>query len=240
MLNERSGVDAGTALCSRSGRQHSPRALDHSTTHDFIASKRLIMGATTWNYFTPYDDDAGAALQRLREQVFREGRYERFTLPPEELESFQEKPGVVDPSAPLEKQMQMQEGETFLQWAARIQKFADGIGGGTPKTEPDYSKKPETIDELLEEQGESGTHSILDIQRVSDEPDFGAVSPMPTERLREIFGTDKPTRKMVESKQGDYELVEDPLVSERWQGVYFTVYRDSRPDELFFMGTSGD
>src|SRR3974390_2938381 len=114
------------------------------------------MGATTWDYFTPYDKNAGAALQRLREQVFREGRYERFTLPPADLEAFREKPGTVDPSAPLEQQMQMQEGETFFQWAARLQNMANKMGGVPPKPEPDYARTPETIDELLEEQGESG------------------------------------------------------------------------------------
>jgi len=136
--------------------------------------------------------------------------------------------------------MQMQEGETLFQWIARIQEFADKIGGEPRKPEPDYSRKPTTIDELLEEQGESGTHSILDIHRVSDELDFGAVSPMPSNELEALFGTDKPTRKMVEDKLGDNDLVEHPLVSERWQGVYFTVYRDGRPDQLFFIGTSGD
>jgi len=198
------------------------------------------MGATTWNYFAPYDDDAEAALQMLRQQVFQEGRYERFAASPEDLESFQEKPGALDSSAPLEKQMQMQEGETFFQWVARIQRFADRLGGVTPRVVPDYSKKPQTIEELLAEQGESGTHSILDIDRVSTGPEFGACTLMPTERLREIFGTDKPTRNMVENKLGNHELVEDPLVSQRWQGVYFIVYRDEERDEIFFMGTSGD
>jgi hypothetical protein len=198
------------------------------------------MGATTWDYFTPYDADAGAALQRLREQVFREGSYERVTLSPEELESVKPKPVVVDPAVPLEQQMRRQEGETFFQWVARIQQMSEIISGKTPKPEPDYSKKPETIDELLEEQGESGTHSVLDIRQVADEPEFGAVSPMPPEELVKLFGTDKPTRKMVEDKAGDYDLVEHPLVSERWQGVYFTVYRDGKPNEFYFIGTSGD
>ncbi|HTB85545.1 MAG TPA: hypothetical protein VK742_17995 [Candidatus Sulfotelmatobacter sp.] len=202
------------------------------------------MGATTWDYFVPYDDDVGGALQRLRELVFREGRYERFTCSADELKPFQEVPGIVDQTAPLEKQVQKQEGESILQWGVRIQKLLDQFGGESPKAEPDYSKTPKTIDELLEEQGESGTHSILDIQRISPVPEFGAVSPMPAERLSEIFGTDKPTRKMVESKLGDcreaHDLVENPLVTERWQGVYFILYRDGKPAELFFMGTSGD
>ena len=45
---------------------------------------------------------------------------------------------------------------------------------------------------------------------------------------------------MIEEKAGDYNLVEHPLVAERWQGIYFSIYRNGRPDELFFMGTSGD
>ena len=143
------------------------------------------MGASTWDYFTDYEDDAGAALQKLREKVFREGQYE---------------------------------------W----------------KPKPDSSMNPRTIDDLCEERGESGTHSILDIQGVSPEPEFGAVCPMPVVRLQELFDTDQPTRKMLEEKQGDEELIEDPVVSERWQGIYFTVYRDGRPNEIYFIGTSGD
>jgi len=170
----------------------------------------------------------------------RRDTMKRFTASPEDLESFQEKPGGLDPSSPLEKQMQMQEGETFIQWVVRMQRFADRLGGETPTAVPDYSKKPETIEELLAEQGESGTHSILDIERISTGPEFGVCALMPAERLREIFGTDKPTRKMVENKLGNHELVEDPLVSQRWHGVYFIVYREGKPDELFFMGTSGD
>jgi len=198
------------------------------------------MGSTTWDYFVPYDEDADAALQRLREQVFRKGHYQRFTLSADDLEFFQEKPGMVDPAAPAEKQMEKQEGETMLQWAMRVQRFLNGTASGA---DAEASDKPDTIDELLEEQGESGTHSILDIQRVSEEPEFGAVSPMPSEELEKLFGTAMPSRKMVEDKLSStdaHDLVEHPLVSERWQGVYFTIYRAGRPDELFFMGTSGD
>jgi hypothetical protein len=85
------------------------------------------MGATTWNYFTPYEDDVGAALRRLREQVFRDGRYERFTFSPEDLGSFQTKPGVVDAGAPLEQQMRRQEGEALLHWVARMQKLVSDL-----------------------------------------------------------------------------------------------------------------
>jgi len=217
--------------------------LDESAASDeYVNARKLTMGSTTWDYFTRYDADAGAALRRLRRQVFRKGRYERFVPSQEDLEVFHGKPRRIDPSVPPEERariQQVQQEDGMIQLAARIQNILGEWGGETDPV-PDYSKKPRTIKALLKEQGESGTHSILDIERVAAQPQSGAVTPMPAERLRKIFGTDKPTRKMVDSKRGAYELVEDPFVSERWQGVYFTVYRDGKPDELFFIGTSGD
>ena len=46
--------------------------------------------------------------------------------------------------------------------------------------------QPRTIAEVLEQSGEEGTHSILDIERVSVEPDFGTVSPL-QERARRML-----------------------------------------------------
>jgi hypothetical protein len=181
------------------------------------------MGATTWNYFTPYDK-VDAALQRLLQDVFKEGKYGSGILAPDDMRAMFEQVLALSPNPALARQ-QMEEA------MARIEQLRDAI-----PPQP----RAETIDELLEQRAESGTHSILDIQRISPTPDFGAVSPLPVEEIQALFGTDKPTRKMVEDKLGDYDLVEHPLVSERWHGIYFTIYRDCRPDELFFMGTSGD
>jgi hypothetical protein len=100
---------------------------------------------------------------------------------------------------------------------------------------------PGTIEELLEQESESGTNSILDITHVSAEPEFAAVSPMPPEMLRQIFGSEQPTHEMVEAKRGLPELSDDnPLAYEGWQGAYFTVYRNGTPDEIYFVGSSGD
>jgi hypothetical protein len=214
-----------------------------AASHNFKINQNLIMGATTWDYFATYDDDVSSALERLRQQTFRIGNYERFVPTSDELEravAFTEQ--IESETFDPEKSVHPKPGEPMLEWAMRIQQQMNKLAGTPPKQSQrkEQANKPATIDELLEEQGESGTHSILDIQRVSDTPEFGAVSPMPAERLLKIFGTDKPTRKMVESKLGDVDLMEDPLVSERWHGVYFTVYRNDKPDEIFFIGTSGD
>ena len=184
------------------------------------------MGATGWYYFAPFEDDAERVLQRLREQVFRDGQYERRVEYPEpdwdELEAR-------DREAPEERR-----NREKAEW---LKLFA---GRPEPLPEEDRRPPPPTIDALLDESGESGTHSILDIRHVSSRPEFLAVSPMPADRLRAIFGTDTPTRRKVESKIGDPDLIEDPLVRERWQGVYFTVYQAGKPHEICFLGTSGD
>jgi hypothetical protein len=170
--------------------------------HDItsIQTKRLKMGGRYWNYFVPYAEDAGAALQKLRAETFRSGQYtdSRTVLSPQELEE--------DPEL-----------------AEEVQRL----------------KKPHTIEELLEQEQESGTNSIVDITHVSETREFCAVTPMPAQDLQDLFGTDKPTHEMVESKRY-LELAEHRLTCEKWMGAYFTVYRDGKPDEIFFAGVSGD
>jgi len=98
--------------------------------------------------------------------------------------------------------------------------------------------EPRSLEELLKSQGESGTHSILDVVRVSPVPEFGAVSPLPVSRLVAIFGSDKPTRPQVENKHEEGAL--DDYTNNRWQGIYIVVYREGSPHEIFFAGCSGD
>jgi hypothetical protein len=180
------------------------------------------MGATTWNYFVAYEADTEAALKRLREKVFKGGEYESGVVSPDQIRAAYEQ--VI--------------GQDSNPNMARLQ--IDQVMEQLRPLMPPERPKAKSIEELIEQRAENGTHSILDIQQISDTSGFAAVGPMPSEELVKLFGTDKPTRTMVEDKLGDYDLVEHPLISERWQGIYFVVYRDGKPDELFFMGTSGD
>jgi hypothetical protein len=43
------------------------------------------MGASAWAYFTPYEDDAETALQKLRARVFEQGEYLRRDWKPRDL-----------------------------------------------------------------------------------------------------------------------------------------------------------
>lgn len=91
-----------------------------------------------------------------------------------------------------------------------------------------------TIEEAVENMDADGTGSILDIERVGDTPDFCTVAPLPKDELVRLFGTDKPTRAMIERNTDFYEDIE------RGHGVYILAYKDGKPSEIFFGGYSFD
>jgi hypothetical protein len=92
-----------------------------------------------------------------------------------------------------------------------------------------------TIEEVMNNMGADGTGSILDITTVADEPNYFAVAPLSREQMVELFGTDRPTRQMIERNHGElYELMD------RGQGVYVISYEGDKPSEIFFGGYSFD
>ena len=98
-----------------------------------------------------------------------------------------------------------------------------------------YSEEnPTTIEEAREIADADGTGSILDIDGVGDEPDFGVVVPLSAENLVELYGTAQPTHEMIEANLDFYEDVE------RGQGIYIVVYKGGKPAEIFFAGYSYD
>ncbi len=95
----------------------------------------------------------------------------------------------------------------------------------------------DTIDEALLDADADGTRSILDLDHLSEEPEFGAVCPMPDEMVEELFGTTQPTREQF--TQTD-DFWENEIFEERGQGVYVILYKNGRPDEIVFAGYSCD
>jgi hypothetical protein len=180
------------------------------------------VGASGWQYFTPYREDVAVALEELRQKVFREKSYGdpvlktdfleqlKANLSPEELKAFEAQ---------------------FAQHAELLQGMQEQLEGMQGQ-----QADAETIDELLEMCAESGTHSILDImQGLSDGPEFGTAFPMPDDVKRGLYGTATPTHDQVEAKMHERA---DEL--ERWSCWYVIVYKDGRPDEIYFEGCSGD
>jgi hypothetical protein len=91
-----------------------------------------------------------------------------------------------------------------------------------------------SIEDAIEAADADGTRSILDMERVADDPDDGAITPLSEEHLVDLFGSTTPTREMIESNEDLFEAID------RGQGVYIVAYRDGQPSEIFFAGYSFD
>jgi hypothetical protein len=110
---------------------------------------------------------------------------------------------------------------------------------------------PSSIEEARRASDASGTRSILDMVGVAEsprppgftledafesgiDPGLGLVAPLAPEQLVELFGTERPTRAMIEVSGGYYELIDRGL------GIYIVAYDGDTPSELFFAGYSFD
>jgi len=208
------------------------------------------MGATSWHYFTRYQRDPEAALQRLRSEVFARGDY---LDPSGSLETyvrkFYEQAGFGADSAEcqaaveevLRDQRYLETGaEEDLRGASRGKRSSLRrarafmmLVGQTPRRP--RRRGPRTIDELLERAAECGTHSILDIARTAERRGYGVAAPLTDRELRRVFRTPEPTREQVEER---WDEIAEKL--DRWQACYFVAYQDGQPREYAFVGCSGD
>jgi hypothetical protein len=105
----------------------------------------------------------------------------------------------------------------------------------------------------------SGTSSILDVRYLISEAEYqtlpapawippsfgafrfayGAVIALSSEELIGVYGTERPTRALVEASL--VASVNDGILSccpRSWEGHYHVVYKDDIPNELFFFGRS--
>ena len=104
-----------------------------------------------------------------------------------------------------------------------------------------------SIQTVLDDMTEDGTGSILDLQRISLEPEMFAASPVGDGDLLAVFGTLEPSRAQVEGA-----LVyrpDRPMVNngrdirsdiDRGEGRYIVVYEAGKAREIFFLGYSFD
>lgn len=137
-----------------------------------------VMGASQWHARVPYQDDIGAALQQARQNAY------------DQQDFYQVAPG--------EKARSMSEPE-YVAWGIEQLKavFPDDDSWEPAGEEcRDEWRAAQVVvtgpDSLLESQPFSGTHSVIDMTHVADEPDYHAVAPAPAESLQELFGTTQP------------------------------------------------
>ena len=132
------------------------------------------MGGWPYQYVVPFQDDAQAALDALRANVFARGDY---------------------------------------------------YGANA---------RPRSIEEAVARSGESGTRSILDIERVSTVPALRRAAPLTAVEVERYFGGAQPSVAMVEECD---DLWED---LERGQARYVVAYEAGAPTSLVFLGYSFD
>lgn len=169
------------------------------------------MGASSWAYRTPYQQDIQKALQELRQVVFQQGAYYTESAFINSIDEEEVAKGLSPDYA-----------ETFRSAMKNL------------RAKPEIPA-PQTIEELIEMNAESGTHSILDIDEISENPEFGKAAPLTAQQLSEIFGTTQPTWDMIQSNMDGIQGLR-----QRWMGTYIIVYKDGVPDQIFFTGFSGD
>lgn len=180
------------------------------------------MAASGWSYFVPYQPDVQQAFKELCEQVFREGKYESLTLEQFKYEQDYRKQA-------LEDEYSLDDTEYY----------EEAINN--PFFTQDASKPPQSIEELLIRNEPDGTHTILDMYHggISEEPGFGKLTLLKDKMLLQIFGTTKPNRDMVliEDRKGGASRI---FYFNRWEGIYFYIYENETPTEIYFAGISGD
>ncbi len=98
--------------------------------------------------------------------------------------------------------------------------------------------RPASIEELLELSGETGTHSILDVMDVAQQPAAGFVAPLSRSEIGATFGSERPTRLDAERARTALEAIR--LRRGRWSGTYVVLYQQDTPAEILFFGYSGD
>jgi hypothetical protein len=116
--------------------------------------------------------------------------------------------------------------------------------------------RPERIDGIWESEAmkHSGTHSILDVNRVVEttEPaswenwrqDAGTIRPLAPDRVLRHFGTERPTRAQFElltgnpQAPGHAKFICEPQM--RGTGLYVLLHEGDTPTEVGIWGFSGD
>lgn len=100
---------------------------------------------------------------------------------------------------------------------------------------PTPGAKHRSIGDAMRAAQETGTRSILDLDRVAPRPGAGAVSRLDDQVLLDLYGTAEPTREMVEPDFAFSEFME-----ERGEGAYIVLYERGQPRHILFAGYSYD
>jgi len=185
------------------------------------------MGATGWHYFVPYQSDVNQALQDLRNDVFSRKDY---------LSSITEADGLAAIEQLAAMSPNPEQARAQLQAVLTLARKWDSKRAHRDK----QRGEPRTIAELLRQRAEEGTGTILDVDHISEQAEFGALHPLTAQQCNAFFGTERPTRAMVEQWRNRIVSLDEPPLYDRWEGIYLIVYAEEQPEAVYIEGCSGD
>lgn len=172
------------------------------------------MGASGWSYFVPFKQDVRKAFQDLKTKVFRDkDYYDPYARYDDSLTFEDFLPKGIELTEDLKRIFRI-EYENLLK-AKKI--------------------VPRTIEELIRKNGETGTHSILDISEISETEDYNRSGKIRDSDLLDIFSTLKPSKDLIISKGSDLQTYRG-----RWLCTYVIAFQKDLPSEIYFTGFSGD
>lgn len=137
-----------------------------------------------------------------------------------------------DPKAALEK-LRMREFK-----AGRYYPAVERPRFPVTEKSPAPGAKHKTIAEAIEASDASGTQSILDIDRISEKPEFLAATAVGEDDLKRLFKTTKPTREVVLDDMVNRMRLFSEI--ERGHAVFLPLYEKGKALSLLFVGYSVD
>src|SRR5579863_3163436 len=155
------------------------------------------MGASGWSYFVPYQEDAARALEQLQHRVFVEENYSDTWLydciPNIYWDDLNKVWGNLHRSW-------VQAAGYERSWQGFAQAGLEELARVLAAKQIDVvlPKPPQTIEELLLRYDSGGTHSILDIISIAEQPGFRMATSLSREECLTLLGTEKPTRARAE------------------------------------------
>jgi len=101
---------------------------------------------------------------------------------------------------------------------------------------PSPGAKHTSIEAAIGSAGPNGTRSILDITNVqlAGPRRPGAIVPLTRDELIELYGSDKPSREMVQANMDFF------IDLDRGEGIFAILYAAGKPNEILFAGYSYD
>lgn len=95
--------------------------------------------------------------------------------------------------------------------------------------------KHESIAEATKAASPGGTRSILDVEKIGNRDERGTAFALSSDELRFLYGTDRPTREMIEDET-DWDALLALGDFGQAEAAYMILFEGDNPVEILFVG----